>query len=156
MHPTDLVVEPLVDLAQLVALEADAKSDGRVMVSRLVQEWRDGRNRFARAGERVYVARRRERVAGVCGLNVDPFAGSDTIGRVRRLYVAVQDRRKGVGTAVVEHLMADAGATFEWIRLRTNDAAAAEFYEAIGFEPVSGDEHCTHRRRVGARRTVAL
>src|SRR5690349_2873507 len=150
MRPIDFVVEPLIDLGQLVELEADAKSDGRVMVSRLIEEWRDGRNRFARAGERAYVARQGERITGVCGLNVDPFASSDTIGRVRRLYIAVQDRRKGAGTAVINRLMADAVGAFEWIHLRTHDPVAAAFYQAIGFDRVSGDERCTHRRRVVA------
>jgi len=147
---SDLVVEPLVDLAQLVDLEADAISDGCDIVSRFIREWRDGRNRYARPGEKAYVARRGERICGVCGLTLDPFAGNDAVGRVRRLYVAVQDRRSGVGAAVIGHLIADARGAFEWIHLRTYDPAAAAFYEAIGFDPVAGDENCTHRRSVVA------
>src|SRR6185503_18517935 len=123
---------------------------GRVMVSRLIEEWLDGRNRFSRAGEKAYVARRGDHVSAVCGLNLDPFAGSETIGRVRRLYVAVRDRRNGVGTAVVNQLIVDARGVFEWLRLRTYDPDAAAFYEAIGFDPVIEDENCTHRRRVVA------
>jgi GNAT superfamily N-acetyltransferase len=150
MRPGDLVVEPLADVAQLAELEADARSDGRAMVSRFIQDWRDGRNRFDGVGERAYVARRGGRTSGVCGLNLDPFACSNTIGRVRRLYVAVQDRRNGVGTAVIARLLADARGVFEWIHLRTYDHAASGFYEAIGFTRVIGDENCTHRRRVAA------
>ena len=150
MRPIDLIVEPLIELAQLAELEADARADGRAMVSRFIEEWLDGRNRFSRAGEKAYVARRGERISAVCGLNLDPFAGSETIGRVRRLYVAVRDRRNGVGTAVVNQLMADARGVFEWLHLRTYDSDAAAFYEAIGFDPVIEDENCTHRRRVDA------
>ena len=150
MRPSNLVVEPLIDLAQLVELEADARSDGRAMVSRFIEEWRDGRNRFNRPGERAYVAQWSERTSGVCGLNVDPFAGSNSIGRVRRLYVAAQHRRNGIGSAIISRLMADACGAFEWIHLRTHDPVAAAFYEAIGFAPVSGDDKCTHRRRVVA------
>jgi N-acetylglutamate synthase-like GNAT family acetyltransferase len=146
----DLVIEPLIDPKQLAALEADAKADGCVMVSRLIREWLDGRNRFSRVGEKAYVAKREERVCAVCGLNRDPFAGDERVGRVRRLYVAVQDRRTGVGTAVIERLMADARGVFKWVRLRTHDRAAAAFYVRIGFEPVAGDAECTHRRRVTA------
>jgi N-acetylglutamate synthase-like GNAT family acetyltransferase len=144
----DLVVEPLVGPEQLAALEADARADGRAMVSRLIHEWLDGRNRFSRPGEKAYVARRDGRVCGVCGLNRDPFAGNDSIGRVRRLYVSVHNRREGIGTAIVDQLMADARGVYTWIHLRTRDAQAAAFYEAMGFEPVTGDDTCTHRRRV--------
>jgi predicted acetyltransferase len=134
----------------LAELEVDARAERRTMVSRFIQEWLDGRNRFSRAGEKAYVARRGDRISGVCGLNLDPFAGSETIGRVRRLYVASRDRRNGVGTAVIDQIMADARGVFEWIRLRTYDPDATAFYEAIGFHPVIGDENCTHRRRVVA------
>ena len=53
MRPADLVIEPLTDLAQLTALEADCNADGQAMVSRLIREWRDGRNRFSEPGERI-------------------------------------------------------------------------------------------------------
>src|SRR4249919_3646042 len=120
------------------------------MVSRFIEEWLDGRNRFSGAGEKAYVARRGDRISAVCGLNLDPFAGSETIGRVRRLYVALPDRRNGVGTAVVSQLMADARGVFEWLHLRTYDRDAAAFYVAVGFDTVIGNESYTHRRRVVA------
>ena len=150
MRPSELIVEPLTDLVQVAELEVDARADGRAMVSRLLEEWLDGRNRFSRAGERAYVARRGDRIIGVCGLNIDPFSGTGRIGRVRRLYVAVRDRRNGVGTAVINQLIADAHGVFDWLHLRTYDADAAAFYEAIGFDPVIGNDSCTHRRRVVA------
>ena len=150
MRPLNLTLESLVSPDLLSPLEADCISDGRVMVDRLVQEWRDGRNRFSQPGERAYVAKLGARVSGVCGLNRDPFANDPSVGRLRRLYVAVADRRLGLGTAIVEKLMADAQGVFSWIHLRTHDPEAAAFYEAIGFESVSGDHGCTHRRRVVA------
>jgi predicted acetyltransferase len=83
-------------------------------------------------------------------MNLDPFAGTKNIGRVRRLYVAVRDRRSGVGTAVIGQLMADSRGVFDWLHLRTYDRDAAAFYEAVGFDPVIGDENYTHRHRVVA------
>ena len=62
MPPPDLVIEPLRYLEQLTELEADANANGHGMVSRLIREWRDGGNRFSAVGERVYVAKRGERV----------------------------------------------------------------------------------------------
>ena len=148
MRPADLVIEPLSDLEQLNELELDANADGQAMVSRLIREWRDGRNRFSAAGERVYIAKRGERVCGVCGVNRDPYAGDDSIGRVRRLYVSARERRLGVGRALIDRLMADARGGYSWIHLRAHENRAAAFYEANGFERVAGNPDYTHRRRV--------
>jgi GNAT superfamily N-acetyltransferase len=147
MRP-DVVIQPLTDLEQLSELEADANADGQGMVSRLIREWRDGRNRFCAAGEQVYVAKRGERVCGVCGVNRDPYAGDDSIGRVRRLYVSARERRLGVGRALIDRLMADARGVYSWIHLRAHEHRAAAFYEANGFEPIANNPNYTHRRRV--------
>ena len=147
MRP-DVVIEPLTDLEELTALAGDADADGHNQVSRLIREWREGLNRFSAPGERVYVARRGARVCGVCGLNRDPYAGDDSVGRVRRLYVSAAERRAGIGRALVERLMTDARGTYSWIHLRTHEREAAVFYEANGFERVLGNPDYTHRRRV--------
>jgi|SRR6185369_25329 len=148
MRPEDVSVEAFVGVDELSALEADARADGRIMVSRFIQEWRDGRNRFSRPGERAYIAKRKGRICAVGGLNRDPFASDSRVGRVRRLYVSVSDRRNGIGTALMDQLLEDARGIYTWLHLRTLDSDAAAFYEAIGFEPVEGNEHCTHRRPV--------
>jgi ribosomal protein S18 acetylase RimI-like enzyme len=85
------------------------------------------------------------RVCGVCGLNVDPLAGSERVGRVRRLYVSAAVRRRGVGSAMMRQLMHDAARRFDELRLRTHDPRAAAFYEAIGFTPVGDSQQCTYR-----------
>ena len=148
MGPPDLIVEPVRAPEELLALQADADSDGRGMVSRLVREWREGRNRFDGPGEKVYLARRGSRVCAVGGLNRDPYAGGYAIGRVRRLYVAVDDRRKGIGSMIIDRLIADARGTYTSLHVRTYDAVAAAFYEAHGFERVIGKEEVTHRRPI--------
>jgi uridine kinase len=148
MRQADLVIEPLTDLEQLTALAADGDADGHNQVSRLIREWREGSNRFSAAGEGVYVAKRGALVCGVCGLNRDPYAGDDSVGRVRRLYVSAAERRAGIGRALVERLMEDARGTYSWIHLRTHEREAAVFYEANGFERVAGNPDYTHRRRV--------
>ncbi len=150
MRPPDLILEPLVGTEQITSLEADAKADGRVMVTRLIAEWVGGENRFALPGERAYVARIGSRICAVGGLNRDPYAQDTAIGRVRRLYVSVRDRRNGIGTALVDKLLSDARGVYSWAHLRTHDPQAASFYEAIGFEPVYGNAECTHRRAVVA------
>jgi len=148
MHSTDLIFDPLRDMRVLSDLAADASADGRRMVARLIEDWEQGRNRFDQPGESAYVAKLNDQVCGVCGLNRDPFAQAATVGRVRRLYVAVRHRRQGIGSALVMRLMEDARGDFAWMHLRTHDPVAAAFYEAIGFERVAGNAECTHRRRV--------
>ena len=116
------------------------------MVARLVEQWLAGQNRFDKPGERSYLATRDGQVCGVCGLNIDPFAGDEKIGRVRRLYVSAAMRRRGIGTAMMQRLMRDAAGRFKELHLRTNDPRASAFYLAIGFAPVAASEHCTHSR----------
>ena len=146
MRTDNLAITPLTNPADLVALAAEATADGHHMVARLIDEWATGKNRFDRPGERLYVATWDGRACGVCGLNIDPFAGDDAVGRVRRLYVSVPLRRRGIGSAMVRRLVQDATGRFRELRLRTNDPRAAAFYEALGFMPVADVERCTHRR----------
>jgi hypothetical protein len=110
-------VECRVELAPpaLAELLAESDSEGFRFIRRLVTAWDSGANRFQRPGEALFVARDGDRVVGVCGLNIVPFAGPN-VGRVRHLYVLAEYRRRG----------------------------AARFYEAVGFRPVADDPHCTH------------
>jgi GNAT superfamily N-acetyltransferase len=149
MRPIHLAIRPLTDPAVLSELAADAEADGWRMVSRLIAEWADGSNRFDGRAERAYVAIAVDSgPVAVCGLNVDPFASDPTIGRVRRLYVARTQRRRGVASALMEKLTTDAADYFRMLHLRTHSTEASAFYEAIGFTRVVGDSNCTHRRSV--------
>jgi GNAT superfamily N-acetyltransferase len=142
-------VVPLTDPAVVLAgLAADAAADGRGMVLRLIAEWSDGSNRFDRHGECAYVALDKGRVVAVCGLNIDPYAGDRSVGRVRRLYIATFHRRHRAATAIMEVLVDDARGHFRSLHVRTDDTGASAFYESIGFTRVVGDPNCTHRRPV--------
>ncbi len=84
------------------------------------------------------------RIIGICGLNIDPYANSQSIGRVRHLYVMVEYRRRGIGRALVERVIDEARLNFNRLHLRTHSDVADKFYRAIGFTPYDGDEYCTH------------
>jgi len=150
MRPSTLAIQLLTDPAALASLAVEATLSGHGMVTRLLAEWSTGENRFDRPGERSYIAMLDGNICGVCGLNVDPFAGDGSVGRVRRLYVSTAVRRRGVGSAIMAQLMRDALGRFRELNLRTHDAGASAFYVAVGFSPVSGVHHCTHRRSVVA------
>ena len=151
MRPSPLTIRPLTDPTVLAELAADAEADGWRMVSRLMAEWTDGRNRFAARGERAYVVVAEDgRPVAIGGLNVDPFASDPTVGRIRRVYVARTQRRRGVASALMQKLSIDSAEHFRMLHLRTDSAEASAFYEAIGFRRVVGDPNCTHRRPVVA------
>ena len=130
----------------LAALLADSDAAGVRFVHRLVDEWRTGANRFEQPGEALFVACREREIVGVCGLNVDPYARSDDVpvGRVRHLYVLSAYRRLGIGVRLVTEVMKTARHSFDRLRLRTSNPAAAELYERLGFQRAGDDPHCTH------------
>jgi GNAT superfamily N-acetyltransferase len=141
-------ITPLDNVAKLRDLAAEAETEGMGMVRRLVADWEEGRNRFDQPGEKAFVAVAEGKVVAVCGLNVDPFAGAARVGRVRRLYVSREYRRRGVGSTMVARVAKEAAGWFDVLHLRTHDVRAAAFYEALGFVRVEGDVRCTHQRAV--------
>jgi len=125
-------------LDALGPLVAESEHAGSRFVRRLVDEWVAGVNRFERPGETFFGAWVKGRLVGVCGLNVDPYGDDERLGRVRHLYVLSAFRRLGVGRLLVTEVVARARGSFETLRLRTTNPAAARLYEALGFRPAGG------------------
>jgi ribosomal protein S18 acetylase RimI-like enzyme len=90
------------------------------------------------------------RLLGVCGLNVDPYAGDERVGRVRHLYVLSTCRGRGVGRQLVRRVIVAAQGRFDELRLRTNNPAAARLYEALGFRPSEDGRDYTHLSKLAA------
>jgi uridine kinase len=134
---------------RLDALVAESEAEGLRFVRRLVEEWASGVNRFDGPGETLLVARQGGQIVGVCGLNVDPYAGAPRIGRVRHLYVRRSGRRLGVGRALLQEVLQAAGGPFDRLRLRTENPAAAALYEALGFHPAADAADCSHLLELG-------
>jgi GNAT superfamily N-acetyltransferase len=128
---------------QLVDLEREASAQGFNFLGRLIDEWHTGKNRFDKPGERLLLAAERERIVGIGGLNVDPYEPGGDTARLRRLYVANDFRRRGVGEALVSALLEEASRRFRVVRLSTDTDAAAAFYTRLGFSAVD-DETATH------------
>jgi GNAT superfamily N-acetyltransferase len=132
-------------IEKLSALVTEADANGFRALSRLVEDWRSGLNRFDQSGEAFFIATNGGRVIGVCGLNHDPYISVSTVGRVRHLYVAADHRRKGIGTQLVRAVVAAAHGHFVRLRLRTDSADANAFYRSIGFMPATGEPACSHQ-----------
>jgi len=118
--------------------------ENRGMVRRLVDDWASGTNRFDRPGELFLGAWFDGRLAGVGGLNRDPYADDDRTGRVRHVFVLPDARRFGVGTALLREIVARAPQTFRVLRLRTFTPEGAAFYAALGFAE-TGQPEASHR-----------
>lgn len=128
---------------EIDSLADESRAEGFRFVERLRDEWRSGANRFEGVGEAFFVAERAASVAGVCGLNRDPFEHDAHCGRLRRLYVRADQRRLGLASALTQAALAAAREHFTHLRLRTDDPAADRFYRALGFSR-SSEEHATH------------
>ena len=141
-----MVIERLSELSSesIDAMVAESEQAGYRFMRRLAEEWASGANRFDSAGEAFFAALIGGRVIGVCGLNVDPHACEPNVGRVRHLYVLSAYRRLGVGRQLVTEVMATARGRFARLHLRTNNPAAAQLYESLGFRRCVGAGDFTH------------
>ena len=90
---------------------------------------------------------RGDRLLGIGGLNRDPYINDPRAGRLRHLYVMKDERRAGIGRALVERILGHAGSNFDSVRLWTDRAAA--FYDSLGFDRVDGPK-VTHMYSIRA------
>jgi GNAT superfamily N-acetyltransferase len=143
----EVIIQPIDSLPidRLSPVVTEAAASGFHALSRLLSEWTSGQNRFNKPGEALFIAIEGERVVGVCGLNRDPYLSDQTVGRIRHLYVAVDHRRKGIGSRLVQTIMELARRHFARLRLRTGSPDADRFYRSLGFMPVTGDPACSHQ-----------
>jgi N-acetylglutamate synthase-like GNAT family acetyltransferase len=122
----------------------ESRRQGIGFLQRLGDEWESGANRFSLPGEALFEIRCRSQLVGICGLNRDPYANDASIGRLRHLYVAIEQRRNGAGRRLVQHVLRHAQARFGLIRLRAESAEADLFYRALGFSNTKDQAAATH------------
>ena len=132
----------------LAPLNREATREGFRFLDRLLDDWTSGQNRFEKSGEELLGVYATEQLIAVGGLNHEPYEPAPRTARLRHLYVHPAYRRTGVGKTVVRHLLNRAGGAFDEVRLRTDNPAAAAFYEALGFKRVSLST-ATHLLKLG-------
>ena len=128
-------------LSQLRPLVEESHEDGCQFVQRLQEEWLSGANRFDGEGEALFGYYAATTLVAVGGINRQ----SATTGRLRRFYVARAWRRKGVGRALVRHILSFAAQFYTEVVVHTESPSADTFYCALGFSRISGSSDPTHR-----------
>lgn len=131
-------------------LEQHAVEEGFRFLSRLIDDWDAGTNRFDAPGECLLAGYVNEELVAVGGLSIDPYLPIDPltggrIGRLRRVYVTPALRGQGIGKAMVEALVAHAGDAFGAVRLSTDTVNGDGFYRSCGFQSIE-DAQATHVR----------
>lgn len=141
----NIIIQEVTELvsADLNEILAESTEEGFRHISRLVEEYITGTNRFDQNSEALFECRMNHRVIGICGLNKDPYTEAN-IGRVRRLYVLKEFRRHGVGRRLVEAVMDTASRHYSKLVLKTDNPKAGEFYKNLGFREIQDDELVTH------------
>lgn len=114
------------------------------MVLRFRENWSSRSNLFDQPGEIILSLMDEGEAIAMCGRNIDPYDESPRAGRVRHLYVLKAHRLKGAGRRLLEAVLADAPAHFDYLNTNAPPAAYG-FYERLGFKRVIDSSHCTHR-----------
>lgn len=135
---------------ELHPLLTTSTAEGFHFLTRLAAEWDAGVGRFDGTGELLLGAYKDTQLVAVGGLTWDPFSASADVGRLRRVYVLPTARKRGIGTQLVRALELAASGHFKELVLRTDTAAAARFYEALGYIPMPPGGTATHWRLVAS------
>jgi len=119
----------------IVELENEANKEGFVLVSRMIEEFKSGKNRFDRPGEFLLTAHDGDKLIACGGLN-QQWNENDVeprIGRVRRFYVLPEYRKHGVGKQLLQYLEKKAIQDFSALCLHTDTHPAANFYQKMNY-----------------------
>jgi len=125
-------------------LRQAAAGEAYDMLSMLAKEWASGANRFDKPGEALVAAMDGGQLAGMGGVNQDPYVPGAL--RMRRFYVYPPYRRKGVGRALASFLLNRPESAGKVITLNAPHLEAARFWESLGFIRDPRDGH-THIRK---------
>jgi GNAT superfamily N-acetyltransferase len=138
----------------LAPLLAASTTEGFRFVERFAREWEEGKSCFDRPGELFLATYDGAGIIAIGGLTADPYTGDPTLGRLRHLYVLPDARRRGIGRRLVQALERAARGKYRALVLRTDTAAAARFYEQLGYTPLPPGGTATHRRELAAQTSV--
>ena len=132
-------------IGHLVRLSA---VEGFRFLKRLVEDFESGENRFDQPGEALFAVLDKGTLLGIGGLNIDPYAETSDVGRIRRFYIDPGYRRIGLGQKLLTAMEVHAKSHFAQLRLYTDTEAAAMFYEHLGYVRVADIPRVSHLKNV--------
>ena len=118
--------------------KASRKASG--FVTRAKEEWLSGANTFSKEGEALFAVFEEKRLLAIGGINHE----CADHGRLRRCYVCRDERRRGIGRQLVQHVLAFASRYYSRVGLRCDTDVADRFYRAVGFSHTNSDPGVTH------------
>ncbi len=145
-------VERVEDLQAITIshLVKESETEGYRFLSRLVNDFQDGTNRFNKPGEALFsVHNEAGDVVAIGGVNQSPFSVDKQVARLQRFYVLDDARRQGVGSLLLKQIIDHSRATFNEVTIRTESSKADAFYRANGFELDDSASETTHVMQLG-------
>ena len=142
-----MLIRPLAaqDTAWLQRLAEEAQDEGFQFVTRFLADLAADRAALDTEREFFLGAFDADQLVGFGGVTPDPYIDDATVGRLRHLFVPAWARRSGIGRSLVRALEDRATPIYQRLRLRTNNPAAARFYEHLGYDR-SLESNSTHSR----------
>jgi GNAT superfamily N-acetyltransferase len=143
----DMILRALVqdDLPAIRVLAAESEREGFRFLARFLDGLVHGSETLDAPAVRYLACVEDGALVGVGGITPDPYDHQVDVGRVRHVYISPSHRRRGCGRRLVRALEDEARGRFAVLRLRTDTAAAATFYEQLGYTAV-GDATASHAR----------
>ena len=137
--------------AALDVMRAEARGEGHRFLERLAAEWASGAVRFDRDAEALLMAYLGATPVGVGGMTPDPVRPGAL--RMRRFYVRAIWCRCGIGRALALALLHRPERDGRDVVVNAGGAAAAAFWEALGFVPDlrHGHTHALHPTHASRR-----
>ncbi len=123
-----------------------AHAEGYFMLDKLISKYRSGENTFTLPGEALFGVSEEGVTVGIGGLNIDPYFNSQSIGRVRHLYVHPKFRCRGVGRLLTHKIEEHALGAFSTLQLFTPSESASTFYQKLGYKIISNSPKVSHAK----------
>jgi ribosomal protein S18 acetylase RimI-like enzyme len=145
------MIRPLIpsDIHGIRRIAALASAEGFAFLDRFVSELESEAVALNSAGEFFLGFIAGGEIVALGGVTPDPYLNDPTTGRLRHVYVRSDHRRSSVGRQLVRELERRAVYVYSTLRLRTDTDAAAQFYQAMGYDPVI-DATATHVRSIAS------
>ena len=131
-------------------LVKESETEGYRFLSRLVNDFQDGTNRFNKPGEALFAVQNETGdVVAIGGVNQSPFSDDTQVARLQRFYVLDDARRQGVGSLLLKQIIDHSRGTFNEVTVRTESSKADAFYRSNGFELDDSASETTHVMTLG-------